>query len=143
MKLRLALILICLLGIGLFARSQNPNNGRPKVSTVWKPATPLLPLDISTPPIPVTKMEITPLDSPRFHRHVPPPPPPLRPVKVTVVSKTAKPVPPPPSPQKPAGIDNRLQEDEHPLPPPPPPKPGKVKGAPVTPDTPPLDLEKA
>jgi hypothetical protein len=170
MKLRLALILLCLLGIGLFARTQDAQK-TPKPKVENSPA-----LEKDAKPLPPPRIVISRVDTPRFRRnggqhsptpppptridikkHVPPPPPPpidkdgnplpapkVEAVKFKppVIIKT-KDVPPPPPPPKPSrtNVPKVVQEDEHPLPPPPP-KPGKVKGAPVTPDTPPLELEK-
>jgi hypothetical protein len=150
MKLKMALTLLCLFGIGLFARSQSSKKTKPQVEN-------------GPDAIPVTVHS-------NKHPHVKPPPPPpmfgkdgkpLPPPTVVLKhyhepknqhDKNGNPLPPPPPPPpvdkngKPSPPPKIEIEKSKPveMPPPPPAKPVKSKiPAPVTPDTPPIEPDTA
>ena len=133
MKLKLALTIFCLLGIGLFAHSQDApkkqssqkgtgtdTHAQPKK---YEPVDDTLPPP--PPPPPPTAMRKN--ESLRIKALPPPPPPPLVPT-----GKNGKTLPAP----KAAMI-------KEPSSPPPPPPPTRSNAVPVTPETPPMEPERA
>ncbi len=117
MKLKLSLLLFCLLGIGVFSNAQDKkkNTAKPKVEN-------------GADAIPVVVKS-----NKKAHKVPPPPPPP-------VVARDRKPLPPPKVEVVKFTPPKIVKDAEKPLPPPPPPaKPAKAKtGKPVTPDMPPM-----
>lgn len=96
MKLRLSLLLFCLLGIGIFSHAQQPKKTPAKPTVENGPDA--IPVTVTSSkkahrklPPPPPKVEVTKFTAPRIVKNgeklPPPPPPPLRPAKV----KTAKP----------------------------------------------------
>ncbi len=114
MKLRLTLILFCLLGVGLFARSQdkkkaqtNPTveNGADAIPVTVqstkkgyrKPPPPQPPLLIKDgKPFPPPKMEVLRFAPPKIVKDMPKPPPQHKPTK-TILLKPLTPDTPPPA----------------------------------------------
>lgn len=122
MKLKLSLVLFCLLGIGVFSHAQDSKKAASKPEVLNGPDA-----------IPVTVKSHK-----KAKKLVPPPPPPLP------VNKAGKPVPPPPPPK--AEVTKftapKIVKTPPQTPPPPPPaKPSKAKAEdlPVKPDVPPKE----
>jgi len=112
MKLRLSLLLFCLLGIGVFSHAQQPKKAPAKPTVENGPDA--LPVTVTSkkkahkqlpPPPPPPKVEATKFTPPKIVKNgeklPPPPPPPLRPAKV----KTAK----PPKPDAPPLVDEKAE----------------------------------
>ncbi len=117
MKLKLTLLLICLLGVGLLTRAQKKPvkpNSTEKVTVVdGKDA------------IPVT------VKSNKKSKVPPPPPPPAKFTPPVIVHNPEQPAPPPP-PEK-----MKIKVNKHIPPPPPPPEKPRVPAKATVPDAPP------
>lgn len=135
MKLRLSLLLFCLLGIGIFSHSQESKKTPAPPPPPAKPVKPAVLNGEDAIPVMVKS-------SKKGHWKVPPPPPPkVEPVRLTPpkMVRDAEKVPPPPPPKAEAGklTPPRIVRDVEKVPPPPPPKP-KTQ---IKPDAPPKDLK--
>lgn len=110
MKLRLSLLLFCLLGIGVLSHAQKPPKAPAKPTVENGPDA--IPVTVTSskkahkqlpPPPPPPKVEVTKFTPPKIVKNgeklPPPPPPPLRPAKV----KTAT----PPKPDAPPLADEK------------------------------------
>jgi len=111
MKLRLSLLLFCLLGIGVFSHAQNSKKAPAKPPTVEN-GPDAIPVTVTSskkahkqlpPPPPPPKVEVTRFTPPKIVKNgeklPPPPPPPHRPAKVKT-AKPPKPDAPPPADEK-------------------------------------------
>ncbi len=96
MKLRLSLLVFCLLGIGVFSHAQDSKKTPPPPPPPAKPAKPAVIMGDDA--IPVTVKS-----SKKGHWKVPPPPPKVEAVRFTPpkIVKDIEKAPPPPPPAKP------------------------------------------
>jgi hypothetical protein len=122
MKLRLSLLMFCLLGIGVFSHAQDIKKTPPPPPA--KPAKPTVLMGDDA--IPVTVKS-----SKKLHANLPPPPPPPK------IIRDGQKVPPPPPPKVEAAkfTPPKIVKDVEKAPPPPPAKPK----APIKTDAPPKD----
>jgi hypothetical protein len=154
MKLRLTLVIMCLLGLGLFARAQDKKkaSGKPVIEnspdaipvtvighrkTHHRKPPPPPPMLVRDKPLPPSKVEIAKFEVPKKINHAEKPPPPPPPI-----GKDGKPLPPP-KVEVTRFAPPKIVKDKV-TPPPPPPAKRRTKGEkPVTPEAPPPPPEKA
>lgn len=104
MKLKLTLLLFCLLCIGLFSEAQDnkkvpPPPPKPAIKAAkFKPPKIVKDVDAPTPPPPPPAKARVKFSPPRIVKDPPPPPPPAKPTKVKKAIPEKNNVPPPPPP---------------------------------------------